>query len=65
MNLPLPKDPTMLMSFVNTQLRDKFGSLTELAKSYGIDEKDILKTLEKGGFKYDDVANKIIKLVKK
>ena len=28
--LDMPKDPVMLLSFVNTQLRDNYSSITEL-----------------------------------
>ena len=34
--MDMPKDPIMLMSFLNTQLRDNYSSLTELTKSYGL-----------------------------
>ena len=30
----LPKDPVMLLSFVNTQLRDNYSNLEELAAAY-------------------------------
>lgn len=33
----LPKDPVMLLSFVNMQLRDNYSSLTELCKTYMVD----------------------------
>ena len=29
----LPKDPVMLMSYINTQLRDNYDLLNELVKS--------------------------------
>ena len=36
----LPKDPVMLLSFVNTQLRDHYPSLEEFAATYQIDAAD-------------------------
>jgi len=33
----LPKDPVMLLSVVNTQLRDNYPSLSELAAAYMVD----------------------------
>ena len=33
----LPKDPVMLLSFVNTQLRDNYSNLEELAAAYMTD----------------------------
>ena len=37
--MALPKDPVMLLSFVNTQLRDNYSGLKELAAAYDIDTK--------------------------
>ena len=37
----LPKDPVMLLSFVNTQLRDNYPSLEEFAAAYGVPAKEI------------------------
>ncbi len=55
----IPKDPIMLMSFLNTQLRDNYSSLTELTKSCGISETDILEKLSGAGFYYDKETNQI------
>ncbi|MGM9620509.1 MAG: DUF4250 domain-containing protein, partial [Bacteroidaceae bacterium] len=33
----LPSDPVMLMSFVNTKLRDEFSTLDELCATLGIE----------------------------
>ena len=57
-HMSLPKDPFMLLSYVNTQLRDNFSSLTELAASSGEDEEQIKSTLEKAGFVYDSSLNR-------
>ena len=43
----LPKDPVMLLSVVNTQLRDKYESLEELAKAHMINEEEIIDSLKK------------------
>ena len=43
--MALPKDPVMLLSFVNTQLRDNYSGLKELAAAYDID------------YKYDETVN--------
>ena len=56
--MSLPKDSFMLLSYVNTQLRDNFSSLSELAKSLGADEEEIKSTLEKAGFVYDSGLNR-------
>ena len=56
----IPKDPVMLMSCINTQLRDNYPSLTELAKSLGADEKEIRDKLDGIGMKYDRELNRFI-----
>ena len=43
----MPKDPVMLLSFVNTQLRDNYSTLSELAAAYMVDEKEITDKLVK------------------
>lgn len=43
--MALPKDPVMLLSFVNTQLRDNYSGLKELAAAYDIDEKELCDKL--------------------
>lgn len=56
----LPKDPFMLLSYVNTMLRDNYESLDELCLSLGVSVNDIEATLGKAGFKYDEALNKFI-----
>ena len=58
--MPLPKDPFMLLSYVNTQLRDNYSSLNELCKSLGEDEGAICGTLENAGFVYDEGLNRFV-----
>ena len=58
--MPLPKDPFMLLSYVNTQLRDNFSSLDELCKSLGEDEGAIRGTLERAGIAYDEGLNRFV-----
>ena len=55
----IPKDPNMLYSFLNMQLRDNYSSLNDLCLSLGLSEEDILSTLEKSGFRYDSELNKL------
>ena len=56
--MSLPKDPFMLLSYINTQLRDNYKSLTELASSLGEDEAKIRETLENAGFEYNSELNR-------
>ena len=48
----IPKDPFMLLSFINMHLRDDGMSLDELCKSLDIDRDNQLKTLKDAGFDY-------------
>ncbi len=54
----LPQDPFMLMSFVNTKLRDEYHSLDELCKSLGVDRLELESRLKAAGFEYNEAQNK-------
>ncbi len=56
----IPNDPVMLMSYINTQLRDNYSSLEELTKSLGLDEKEIMDKLNNIGMKYDPELNRFM-----
>lgn len=49
--MALPKDLVMLLSFVNTQLRDNYSGLKELAAAYDIDEKELCDKLAQIDYK--------------
>ena len=54
----LPKDPIMLLSFVNTQLRDNYPSLDELASAYGVSAEEIEEKLNAIDYTYDKENNR-------
>ena len=54
----LPNDPIMLMSYINTKLRDEYPSLDELCKSLDIDSSWLTKKLSESGFEYNAELNK-------
>ncbi len=54
--MSLPKDPFMLLSYVNTELRDNYASLKELCSSLGVNEEDIVSTLANDT--YDEDLNR-------
>ena len=56
--MSLPKDPFMLLSYVNTQLRDNYSSLSELAASLGVNEEEISRPLADAGFAYNAELNR-------
>ena len=55
--MSLPKDPVMLLSVVNTKLRDYYSSLEELCNKEDISEEEIISALKKIDYHYDAVAN--------
>ncbi|SFG03135.1 protein of unknown function [Lachnospiraceae bacterium C7] len=56
----VPKDPVMLLSFVNTQLRDNYSSLEEFTKAYNLSVDELVKSLDGINYKYDESLNKFI-----
>ncbi len=56
----MPKDPMMLLSFVNTSLRDKEIDLDELCKSFGVEKTEVEEKLDKLGYSYNNELNKFI-----
>lgn len=56
----LPKDPVMLLSYINTQLRDYYPSLTEFCWSFHISEEEIRKKLAGIQYEYNEENNQFI-----
>lgn len=56
----LPKDPMMLLSVVNTKLRDKYSSLETLCEDMNVDEKVIKEVLKTIGYVYNSDLNRFI-----
>lgn len=56
--MELPKDPMILFSFINTNLRDNYKSLDELCEDMHVNKKNIVEELESVGFEYDPNQNK-------
>ena len=49
----IPKDPMILLSFVNTKLRDEYSTLEEFCKEHDLDVEALKKKLEGIGFQYN------------
>jgi hypothetical protein len=56
----LPKDPVMLLSFVNTQLRDFYSSLDEFCAVCCCDKEKVVETLGSIDYQYEETLNKFI-----
>ena len=56
----LPKDPMILLSFVNTKLRDDYDSLAALCEDLDTDQAALEQTLAEIGFRYDAAQNRFL-----
>ncbi len=56
----IPKDPVMLLSFINMKLRDEYAGLDELCAALGLDRKELEEKLEKAGFVWDGQAGRFL-----
>ncbi len=56
----MPKDPVMLLSFVNTQLRDNYDSLEELASAYMVDKEELVAKLAAINYVYNEERNQFV-----
>jgi len=54
----IPSDPAILLSYINTKLRDSGQDLDELCKSLCVEREEILKKLESIGYAYDHEKNR-------
>lgn len=54
------KDPYLLLSVVNTKLRDESKSLDDLCKTYGNDRDEIVNKLKAVGYKYEESNNQFV-----
>ena len=53
----IPKNPVMLMSYLNTQLRDNYASLEELCRSLDLDQAEVEKQLAPIDYHYEEGSN--------
>lgn len=53
----LPQDPNILLSYVNTKLRDEYGSLDALCDDLDADPGALTEKLSGIGYAYDADAN--------
>ena len=60
MNYRIPNDPYMLLSYINTLLRDHYGSLQDLCAAMNVDEDEIRKTLAQIDYEYDEAQRRFV-----
>ena len=56
----IPKDPVMLLSFVNTQLRDHYSSFEAFTEAYEADGSLIKEKLSAIDYVYDKELNQFV-----
>jgi hypothetical protein len=56
----VPKDPAMLLSFVNLKLRDYYGSLDALCEDLELDRQEIADRLAGIDYHYDEERNQFV-----
>lgn len=59
-NMTLPKDPVMLLSLINTKLRDFNSSLDDFCKENNLNEDEIKKKLEMIDYHYNEDRNQFV-----
>ena len=56
----LPTDPMILLSYVNTQLRDFYPDVDSFYNDNGLDQEEICKKLRSIDYEYDLELNKFV-----
>lgn len=56
----IPKDPVMLLSFLNLKLRDYYSSLEQACDELELDEKEITEKLAGINYHYDKEKNRFV-----
>lgn len=54
----MPKDPMMLMSFINMKLRDFYPTLDALCHDMDVDRQKLENKMAEAGLEYNAAANK-------
>ncbi len=56
----IPKDPIMLLSYINTQLRDNYPDMDELCRTLCLERKDVDEKLASIDYEYDPEKNQYV-----
>lgn len=60
MGTKLPKDAVMLLSVVNTKLRDEYSTLDILCEEMGADKDEVTYILRGIDYEYDEDRNQFV-----
>lgn len=56
----MPKDPVMLLSYVNLKLRDFYADLDQLCEELDVDRSEIIEKLAGIDYHYDEEKNQFV-----
>ena len=56
----IPKDPVMLLSDINTQLREFYKTLDAVCEIRDVDQKEVEKNLKTIDYTYDPSVNQFV-----
>ena len=56
----LPNNPFVLLSYINTKLRDNYSSLDDLVDDLNLNKEEIINALKSINYEYDESLNKFI-----
>ena len=56
----IPKDPVMLLSYLNTQLRDFYPDMDELCRPLDLDRKTVDEAMASIDYAYDSAKNQYV-----
>ena len=56
----IPKDPFMLLSYINTQLRDFYPDLDQMCQALGLEKKELEDKLAGIDYSYDKTTNQFV-----
>ena len=60
MQAGLPKDPMLLLSVVNTKIRDTYHSLEALCEDMQVNKEEIIDTLKGIDYVYDESRHQFV-----
>ncbi len=58
--MDLPKEPVMLLSVINTKLRDEYHTLEALCEDLQADKEEIVKRLKGIDYEYDEAGHQFV-----
>lgn len=56
----IPKDPNMLVSYINTQIRDHYKTLEECCEALEISQEELKQKLKTVDYCYDETTHQFV-----